>query len=110
MWLRFWIELGDGVQQIVENKRRAKARRKEARRQKWRKFFGMKPSEPKVPLEDDQEVTGKVIVVRMQRRPCMGRKIFWELDGVPYRWSGTRQFSKSPVGLSHNLKVPVAYP
>jgi hypothetical protein len=109
MWSSFRLWLGDGVREVLENEARAKAKRKAARKAKCRKVFGLKPKPPKEPLEDEKEVLGKVVVVEMRRGGLFTRKFDWEVDGVQYRWSGTRMFSTGPMkgvkGWTHDLKV-----
>ncbi|KAM5350574.1 hypothetical protein ACJ41O_007079 [Fusarium nematophilum] len=56
MWNSFRIELGDGVGEVLENKRRMKERKSYERKQKFRKWFGMKPTPPKQELEELQEL------------------------------------------------------
>ncbi|KAF7589137.1 hypothetical protein BBP40_004742 [Aspergillus hancockii] len=67
MWGSFRLWLGDGVQEVLENEKRAKAKKKAARNAKWRKMFGMQPKLPKEPLEEEQEVVGKIVLVELIR-------------------------------------------
>jgi hypothetical protein len=109
MWSSFRLWLGDGVREVLENKKRAKAKKKAARKAKCRKIFGLKPKPPKEPLEEEQQVLGKVVLVEMRKQGLFTRKFEWEVDGVQYRWSGTRMFAtgrmKGVKGWTHDLKV-----
>lgn len=109
MWSGFHLWLGDGVHEVLENKKRVKMKRKAARKAKWRKAFGLKPKPPKEALQEEQEVHGKVVLVEMRRRGLFSRSFEWELEGVQYRWSGTRMFSRGQMkglkGWTHDLKV-----
>lgn len=106
MWLSFRVWLGDGVHEVLENKRRAKVKKWAAFKQKWRKRLFLKPKPPKWCIEDEQEVCGKVILVRM-KRSGVARSVEFELGGEVYRWSGTRMFGGIIKGWSHNLKVRI---
>lgn len=112
MWSSFRLWLGDGVHEVLENEKRAKAKRKAARKAKWRKIFGLKPKSPKEPLEEEKEVLGKVVLVEMRRTGLFTRKFEWEVDGVRYRWSGTRKFAsgwmKGVKGCTHDLKASLS--
>jgi hypothetical protein len=109
MWSSFRVWLGDGIREVLENEKRAKAKRKAARKSKCRKMFGLKSKPPKEPLEEEQEVLGKVVLVEMRKTGVFTRKFEWEIDGVQYRWSGTRMFAsgwmKGVKGWTHDLKV-----
>jgi hypothetical protein len=59
MWGSFDVQLGEGAQELLENKKRRKAKRSAARQAKWRKAFRMCPKPPKEPLEEEQEVVGR---------------------------------------------------
>lgn len=104
MWLSIRVWLGDGVHEVLENKRRAKAKKSTASRDKWRRRLWLKPKPPKWCLEDEKDVCGKVVLVRM-KRVGMSRSVEFEVDGEVYRWSGTRIFGGRVKGWSHNLKV-----
>lgn len=108
-WSSFRIELGDGVEEVLENKRRVSERNSHRRKQKWRKAFCMGEKPPKKPLEDVQEVKGFVMSLTMRRKAFLNRTLWFEWAGEEYRWSGTRIFlpswSKSLKGVSHDLKV-----
>jgi len=107
-WRSFCLEVGDGVPEILENEARAKAKRRAAMMAIIRKMIWWKPNPPTEPLEDEQEVLGKVAVVKVSKG-FFTRNFDWELDGVQYRWSGTRMFSsglmKGVKGWTHDLKV-----
>jgi hypothetical protein len=107
-WRSFRLEMGDGVREILENKARAKAKRKAVIDAIIGKILWWKPNPPMEPLEDEQEVLGEVVVVKV-RKGFFTRNFDWELDGVQYRWSGTRMFStglmKGVKGWTHDLKV-----
>ncbi|KKZ66703.1 hypothetical protein EMCG_07618 [[Emmonsia] crescens] len=91
-WTSFKVWLGDGVSEILKNEERRKKAKCYARKEKVRKLFcrGSKP--PKEPLEDEQPISGKVILVRLHRSG-LSRKIEFEVEGTRYRWSGTRRFA-----------------
>ncbi|KXG53051.1 uncharacterized protein PGRI_001010 [Penicillium griseofulvum] len=107
-WRSFCLEVGDGVPEILENEARAKAKRRAAMMAIIRKMIWWKPNPPTEPLEDEQEVLGKVAVVKVSKG-FFTRNFDWELDGVQYRWSGTRMFSsglmKGVKGCTHDLKL-----
>jgi hypothetical protein len=109
MWSSFRLWLGDGVREVLENQKRAKTKKKAARKAKCRKIFGLKPKPPKEPLEEEQQVLGKVVLVEMRKKGLFTRTFEWEVDGVQYRWSGTRMFAtgrmKGVKGWTHDLKV-----
>lgn len=109
MWSSFRIELGDGVHEVLENKRRAQQRKWYGRKQKMRKFFCMRSKPPKKPLEDEQPVKGFVMAVTMRRKQFLNRTLTFEWAGQEYRWTGTRMFlpnwSKGMKGVSHAYKV-----
>ncbi|KAH7137408.1 hypothetical protein B0J13DRAFT_677426 [Dactylonectria estremocensis] len=109
LWNAFRIELGDGVEEVLQNKRRIQARKWYAVKQKLRRWFWMKPTPPKKPLEDTQEVEGLVMPVQMRRVGFMGRRLEWEMGGETYTWTGTRRFlpnwSRPWKGISHDLKL-----
>lgn len=109
MWGAFFIELGDGVSEVLENERRVRERKFYHFKQKMRRFFRMKETPPKKPLEDEQEVQGYVMVVKMRRVGIFQRSLTFDLGGRRYRWSGTRRFlpgwASWGKGLSHDFKV-----
>ncbi|KAL3478033.1 hypothetical protein BJX99DRAFT_256801 [Aspergillus californicus] len=106
MWRTFSVHIGDGVQGVLENKKRRKQRRKAERANQWRARFG-KEAKP-VDIEE-QPVHGKVVFFEMKRTGFLNRAVEWELDGVRYRWSGTRMFAtgfmKGVKGWSHSMKL-----
>ncbi|KAI9370455.1 hypothetical protein BJX61DRAFT_544583 [Aspergillus egyptiacus] len=106
MWGTFRVWIGDGVQEVLDNEARRKQRRKLERKNKWRRAFGKEPRP--VEVEKEKAVEGKVVLIRMQRTG-LSRRVEWELDGVRYRWSGTRMFAPGIVrrikGLSHSMKL-----
>ncbi len=107
MWGTFRVWLGDGVQEVLDNERRRQERRKAERKNKWRKLVGKK--ERPVDVEDEKEVQGMVVMFRMQRTGFLTRSLELEVQGVRYRWSGTRMFAtgfmKRFKGWSHSMKV-----
>ena len=109
MWSSFKLWIGDGVHEILANEKRAKNRRRAERSAKWRKRFGMKPKPPKEPLEDEKEVVGRVVLLHFNRAGFWNRKMEFEVEGVRYRWSGTRMFGRKGLsgwkGFTHDLKV-----
>jgi hypothetical protein len=110
-WNSFRVHIGDGMEQELKNKERRKAKKGYARKQKWRKWFCMGPSPPKKPLEEEEEVTGLIMPVRMFRPKGLGRTLKWEINGNEYMWKGTRTFLPNGVkkmkGISHDFKVCV---
>ncbi|OJD19534.1 hypothetical protein AJ78_00505 [Emergomyces pasteurianus Ep9510] len=108
MWTSFKVWLGDGVSEILKNEERRKNAKSYAFREKMRKFFRRDSKPPKKPLENEQPVSGKVILVRMHRSG-LSRKVEFEVEGRRYRWSGTRKFAtgfmKGVKGWSHCLKL-----
>ncbi|PGH14993.1 hypothetical protein AJ79_02673 [Helicocarpus griseus UAMH5409] len=108
LWTSFKLWLGDGVDEIIKNEERRKKAKKYARKEKVRKFFCRRSKPPKEPLEDEQPVVGKVILVNLHRAG-FSRKVEFEIGGVRYRWSGTRRFGagfmKGVKGWSHCLKL-----
>ncbi|KAF7554463.1 hypothetical protein G7Z17_g2933 [Cylindrodendrum hubeiense] len=108
-WDSFRIELGDGVEEVLQNKRRIRERKWYKTKQKFRKWFCMEPTPPKKPLEDTQEVKGLVMPMRMRRVDFMTRRLEWKMGGETYTWTGTRRFlpnwSKRWKGVSHDLKL-----
>lgn len=92
------------MHEVLENKRRAKLKKRVAFKEKWRKRLFLKPKPPKWCIEDEQDVRGKVIFVRM-KRSGVSRSVEFTLDGEVYRWSGTRMFGGWIKGWSHNMKV-----
>ena len=109
MWFSFRIELGDGVHEVLENKRRVKERRHYERKKKFRRWFRMKEKPPKKELEEVKEVEGLVLVLKMRRAGFLGRTLKWKLGDEEYRWTGTRSFlpnwAKRCKGISHDMKV-----
>ncbi|KAJ3537271.1 hypothetical protein NM208_g6381 [Fusarium decemcellulare] len=109
MWNSFRIEFGDGVHEIMENKRRKKERNSYKTKQRFRKWFCMSPTPPKKELEEHQEVKGLVMPVKMKRSRFLTRTLKWELAGREYRWTGTREFrsgwTKAWKGVSHDFKL-----
>ncbi|KAL2871027.1 uncharacterized protein BJX67DRAFT_377637 [Aspergillus lucknowensis] len=107
MWGTFRVWMGDGVQEVVENERRRRERRKAERKNKWRKRFGKEPKA--IEVEEEKEVRGKVVLVRMQRMGFLSRRVEFEVEGVRYRWSGTRMFATGSMagvkGWSHCMKL-----
>lgn len=114
MWNSFRLQVGDGVHEIMENKRRKKEQRKYRTAQKFRKWFCMGPTPPKKELEEQQEVKGLVFPVKMKRSGFLKRTLKWELGGRSYRWTGTRRFrsgrTKGWKGISHDFKVFLSRP
>lgn len=110
MWNSFQIELGDGIEEVLENKRRVKERKSYERKQRTRKRFRMKEKPPKKELEDEKDVNGFVMALSVRRVGFLKRTLKWELGGNEYRWKGTRMFLPSSMrrwkGISHDLKVP----
>lgn len=112
LWSSFRIDMGDGVHEVLQNERRVRMRKHYEFKQKFRRFFRMKPTPPKKELEDEQEVQGSVMKLRMRRLALFHRSLSFELDGHTYRWSGTRRYLKKGPGLwkrskwiSHDFKV-----
>ncbi|KAL3495334.1 hypothetical protein BJX62DRAFT_183463 [Aspergillus germanicus] len=107
MWGSFRVWLGDGVQEVLDNEDRRRQKRKAERKNKWRKRFGKEPKP--VEVEEEKAVQGKVIMFRMQRLGLFSRRVEWEIEGVRYRWSGTRMFStgfmRGCKGWSHSIKL-----
>ncbi|EEH05720.1 conserved hypothetical protein [Histoplasma capsulatum G186AR] len=92
MWTSFKVWLGDGVSEVLQNEERRKKAKSYERKEKVRKFFCRGSKQPKEPLEDEQPVSGKVILVHMHRSG-LSRKVEFEVGGTRYRWSGTRKFA-----------------
>ncbi|KAL2186134.1 hypothetical protein L209DRAFT_688301 [Thermothelomyces heterothallicus CBS 203.75] len=109
MWNRFHIQIGDGMAEVLQNKERAKKRKKYERKQKLRKFFCQGEKPPPEPLEDPQEVRGLVAIFEMKRSGFLGRALEWDLGGQRYQWKGTRRFQTGPFwglkGVSHDFKL-----
>jgi len=111
LWNSFQIQIGDGVNEVLENKARVKKRRRYERRQKVRRFFRRGEKPPKEPLEEVQEVEGLVMVFKMRREGFLGRTVKWGLGGKEYKWKGTRSLKKGKgfggrvKGWSHDLKL-----
>ncbi|KAM0424212.1 hypothetical protein ACHAPT_010584 [Fusarium lateritium] len=109
MWNAFRLQVGDGVQEIVDNKRRKKEQREYKIGQKFRKWFCMSPTPPKKELEEQKEIEGLVFPVDMKRSGFLKRTLKWELGGQEYKWTGTRRFrsgrTKNWKGISHDLKL-----
>ncbi|KAL5339378.1 hypothetical protein BJX70DRAFT_158581 [Aspergillus crustosus] len=107
MWGTFRVWLGDGLQEVLDNEALRRAKRSAERKNKWRKRFGKE--EKGVDVEGEKPVRGKVVMFRMQRMGFLSRSVEWELDGVRYRWSGTRMFSTRVMsgvkGWSHSMKL-----
>ncbi|KAL4975140.1 hypothetical protein BDW66DRAFT_76184 [Aspergillus desertorum] len=107
MWGTFRVWLGDGIQEVLENERLRRERRKAEWKNKWRKRFGKE--EKPVDVDEEKEVKGKVVMFRMQRKGLFTRCIEWKFEGVRYRWSGTRMFAtgamKGVKGWSHSMKL-----
>ncbi|KAH7136758.1 hypothetical protein B0J13DRAFT_479401, partial [Dactylonectria estremocensis] len=108
-WYSFRVELGDGVGEVLENKRRVKERKSYERKQRNRKRFRMKEKPPKKELENEEDVTGLVMNLSMRRAGFFKRTLKWEAGGQEYQWSGTRAFLPSPIrrlkGISHDMKL-----
>ncbi|OJD28085.1 hypothetical protein ACJ73_00512 [Blastomyces percursus] len=108
MWTSFKVWLGDGVGEILRNNYRRRKAKSYARKDKLRKFCCRRSKPPKEPLEDEQSVSGKVILVHIHRSG-LSRKVEFEVEGTRYRWSGTRifatSFMKGVKGSSHCLKL-----
>ncbi|KAH7126112.1 hypothetical protein EDB81DRAFT_203561 [Dactylonectria macrodidyma] len=108
-WYSFRVELGDGVSEVLENKRRVKERKSYERKQRNRKRFRMKEKPPKKELEDEKDVNGLVMNLSMRRAGFLKRTLKWELGGQEYQWSGTRAFLPGFVrrlkGISHDMKL-----
>ncbi|KAK7402699.1 hypothetical protein QQX98_011563 [Neonectria punicea] len=109
MWNSFKIELGDGVEEVLENKRRVHDRKSYERKQRTRKRFGRKEKPAKTELEDVKDVHGLVVALKMRRAGFLGRKLKWELTGQEYCWTGTRMFLPNWIrrckGVSHDMKL-----
>ncbi|KAK7409161.1 hypothetical protein QQX98_008654 [Neonectria punicea] len=109
LWDSFRIELGDGVDEVLQNERRVRERKWYHTKQKFRRWLWMKPTPPKKRLEQVQEVEGLVMPLRMRKAFSMNRSLDWELGGQTYTWSGTRRFlpnwSRRWKGISHDLKL-----
>ncbi|KAL4911166.1 hypothetical protein BDW74DRAFT_172630 [Aspergillus multicolor] len=60
-------------------------------------------------IDEKKVVQGKVVMIRMQRMGILSRSVEWELEGVRYRWSGTRMFATGYMtkakGWSHSMKL-----
>ncbi|KAL3455753.1 hypothetical protein BJX64DRAFT_57680 [Aspergillus heterothallicus] len=106
-WGSFRVWLGDGVQEVLDNEKRRRQKRRAERKNKWRRRFG-KPPKP-VEVEEEKPIQGKVVMFRMQRMGLFSRRVEWEIDGVRYHWSGTRMFSTGFMGgvkgWSHSMKL-----
>jgi hypothetical protein len=74
----------------------------------------MKPTPPKKPLEEEHEVKGLVMALRMYRPRGLGRTLKWEIGGQEYTWKGTRIFLRDRLkkwkGISHDFKVCIWLP
>lgn len=109
IWSSFQIQLGDGVHEVMENKRRVSERKSYERKQKFRRWFWMKPTPPKKPLEEVEEVKGFVMTFEMKRTKFLNRSLRWKLGEQEFKWTGTRRFlpswSSRWKGVSHDLKV-----
>lgn len=109
MWNSFRFEVGDGIAEVLENKRRVKARKEHETKQKLRKCFCMGEKEPKEELQEESEVRGLVAPMKMSRGKFMGRTLRWELGGREYVWKGTTMFLRESVkkfkGVSLDFKV-----
>ncbi|KAK2794876.1 hypothetical protein FQN51_000619 [Onygenales sp. PD_10] len=110
MWNSFKIWLGDGVDEVVKNEERKIKAKKYARKEKWRKAFGVSSKPPKEPLEEQQPVKGLVVLFQMKRKGNL-RRVEFEIGGIAYRWTGTRRFEtgfmKRVKGWSHCMKVGI---
>ncbi|KFY59595.1 hypothetical protein V496_05630 [Pseudogymnoascus sp. VKM F-4515 (FW-2607)] len=106
-WTKLTLELGDGVAQVEHNRDAERLRVSEARKRRWRWWFGMREKQGKE--MEDVDVTGLVLGVYMERRPRVGRRVGWEFDGVEYVWTGTRVMARSWFkgvrGYSHDMKL-----
>ncbi|OBT66308.1 hypothetical protein VE03_04294 [Pseudogymnoascus sp. 23342-1-I1] len=106
-WTKLTLELGDGVAQVEHNRDAERLRVSEAKKRRWRRWFGMREREGKEVEEVD--VSGLVLGMRMERRPRVGRRMGWEFDGVGYVWTGTREMATSwfrgVKGYSHDMKL-----
>ncbi|CAI4214139.1 unnamed protein product [Parascedosporium putredinis] len=100
---------GDGMQEVLLNDQRRAKKRAYERGQKMRRWFRMKPTPPKNPLEEEKVVTDLVMSLTMKRPKGMGRSLKWSLGGEQYTWKGTRQFLPARVkgwrGISHDFKL-----
>ncbi|KAL2820960.1 hypothetical protein BDW59DRAFT_181306 [Aspergillus cavernicola] len=113
MWGSFCVWVGDGVQTVLENEERRRERRKMERRNRWRRWLGRREVRAiEVEGEGEKEVEGKVVMVRMRREGGLSRsrrRVEWEVEGVRYRWSGTRMFARGVMGgvkgWSHSMKL-----
>ncbi|KAL2108530.1 hypothetical protein VUR80DRAFT_3693 [Thermomyces stellatus] len=109
MWNSFRLEVGDGVGEVLENKRRRKARISHERKQGLRRLFCMGEKPPKEELKEESEVRGLVAPLKMSRDMFVGRTLRWELGGQEYAWKGTRRFMPSSIGgikgISHDFKL-----
>lgn len=69
----------------------------------------MKPTPPKKPLEEVEEVKGFVMTMEMKRPKFLNRTLKWKLGEQEFKWTGTRRFlpswSSRMKGISHDLKV-----
>ena len=108
-WNAFRIELGDGVHEVLENRRRVRERKWYEFKQKFRKFFRMKATPPKKPLEEVQPVEGFVMVLELRRDGFLKRSLKWKLGDQEFKWTGTRRFlpkwSSRWKAISHDMKV-----
>ncbi|OBT45581.1 hypothetical protein VE00_03532 [Pseudogymnoascus sp. WSF 3629] len=105
-WCKLTLELGDGVAQVEHNRSAKRLRVSEARKRKWRRWFGM--GERTVRGVEDVEVVGLVVGVCLERRPRVGRRLGWEFDGVGLGWMGTRgagEGGRGVRGWSHDMKL-----
>lgn len=109
MWRSFKIEMGYGVEQVLENERRVKEKKDYERTQRWRKRFGMKPTLPQNELAEVQEVDGFIQCLEMKRSGFLTRSLEWNLDDQENKWIGTRSFMTGWLrrvrGISHDIKV-----
>ncbi|KAL4881180.1 hypothetical protein BJY04DRAFT_218358 [Aspergillus karnatakaensis] len=107
MWGTFRVWLGDGMQELRDNEELRRKKRVAAWKNKWRRRFGK--DEKPVEVVEEKPLEGKVMMFRMQRTGFLRRSVEFELEGVRYRWSGTRMFStgymKGVKGWSHCMKL-----
>lgn len=112
MWNSFRFEVGDGVAEVLENKRRVKARKAHERKQAFRRWFCMAETPPEEELLDESEERGLVAPMKMSRGVFMGRTLRWEIGGQEYAWKGTRMFLPDSVkglkGVSLDFKVCIS--
>ncbi|KAK7427756.1 hypothetical protein QQZ08_005694 [Neonectria magnoliae] len=93
LWDSFRIELGDGIDQVLQNDRRVRERKWHHTKQKFRRWFWMKPTPPKKRLEQVQEVKGFVMPLKMRKLVNSDNEVVatFEKD----RWASVKKAEKT---------------